>query len=370
MRIAIAGLLTKKITPHPLGGTEEFTYLLVKGLVEKGHDVTLYCAKGSKTAAQRHVEVYDTEEVMKFISNVEFVYPYTLLEIKQIMADIKKNEFDILHVNFLKTFLFSFFADQIHIPVIHTIHRDFMSTPAIFEMYKRIGFHDNEHFVFVSKNAFNHSLLKQQTQFIYNGIPLEEFPFTDTRGQESLLWLSRIDPLKGPKEAILAAKGAGIDLILSGDIDREKYQGYFDKEISPLLTYDITFIKPPVFEDKVRLYQQAKALLFPIQWEEPFGLVMVEAMACGTPVIVYNRGSAAELIKDGVTGFIIDPDDVDRPGKGSWLIKKQGIEGLVEAIKRIGEIDRRACRKHVEEYFTVEKMVTGYQALYKSVLEK
>ena len=103
-------------------------------------------------------------------------------------------------------------------------------------------------------------------------------------------------------------------------------------------------------------YQQAKALLFPIQWEEPFGLVMVEAMACGTPVIAYNRGSVSEIVKDGVTGFVVPPE--------------KGVAGLVEAIKKIDHIDRAACRKHVEEHFTVEKMVDGYETVYKKVLQK
>ncbi len=97
-------------------------------------------------------------------------------------------------------------------------------------------------------------------------------------------------------------------------------------------------------------------------------MVMIESMACGTPVIAYNRGSVAEIVRDGITGLIIDPDDVDRPGKGSWIIKKQGIEGLVEAINRIDDIDRNACRKHVQEDFSVEKMVEGYERVYKRVL--
>lgn len=97
---------------------------------------------------------------------------------------------------------------------------------------------------------------------------------------------------------------------------------------------------------------------------------MVESMSCGTPVIAYNHGSVAEIVKDGVTGFIIDPDDEDRPLKGSFVIKKQGVEGLVEAIKRIKEIDRRSCRKHVEENFTVERMVDGYERVYNQLINQ
>ena len=118
-------------------------------------------------------------------------------------------------------------------------------------------------------------------------------------------------------------------------------------------------------------YGNAKALLFPIHWEEPFGLVMIEAMACGTPVIAYNRGSVSEIVRDGVTGYIVDDDrsnKSDKTNTSNLIIKKKGIAGLVEAIKRIGEIDRSACRKHVEAHFTVDRMVTGYEQVYKKVL--
>ena len=108
----------------------------------------------------------------------------------------------------------------------------------------------------------------------------------------------------------------------------------------------------------------------PINWEEPFGLVMAEAMSCGTPVIAYNRGSVPELIEDGVTGFIIDPDDSPRPGKGTWAIKKQGEEGLIEGLRRIGEIKRSDCRKRVEEMFSIEKMTENYVSLYEKILNR
>jgi glycosyltransferase involved in cell wall biosynthesis len=117
----------------------------------------------------------------------------------------------------------------------------------------------------------------------------------------------------------------------------------------------------------------ARAFMFPIHWEEPFGLVMAEAMACGTPVIGYARGSVPEIVRDGVTGFIIDPPDGDGfpiSESGKWIIKKRGVEGLIEAIGRVREIDRAACRRHVEENFTVEKMVAGYEEVYKKIIER
>jgi len=153
--------------------------------------------------------------------------------------------------------------------------------------------------------------------------------------------------------------------------DSVKNSPYYKEKIEPFVDgKDVIVNSLMQGASLASAYQQAKALLFPIQWEEPFGLVMIESMSCGTPVIAYNRGSVAEIVKDGVTGFIIDPDDTKRPGKGSWVIKKQGVDGLVEAIKRVGELDRAGCRKYVEEKFTIDKMVEGYENVYKKVLEK
>lgn len=362
MKIAIAGVITKKIEPHPLGGTEMFTYLLVEGLVKKGHDVTLYCAKGSKTSATRQVEICEPAEAIGQESNVEFVYPYTLIEMRQILQDLGANKYDILHVSFLKTFMASFFADQIKIPLLHTIHRDFMENKRLHAVYQRIGFHPNEHFVFVSERARQRSLLKENTHAIHNGIDTQAYPFSP-ECSDTFLWLSRVDELKGPKEAALAAQKAGVKLILSGDIDREKYQDYFDSEIKPLLSDSIVHEKPSTVERKIELYQKAKAFLFPIQWEEPFGLVVAEAMSCGTPVIAFNRGAMSEIIQDGVTGYLVD--------------QGKGVEGIVEAINRLNSLSREEyakmrqnARKRIEDNFSVARMVENYENLYKELIKQ
>ena len=361
MKIAIAAVITKKIEPHPLGGTEMFTYLLVEGLVKRGHDVSLYCAKGSKTSA-RQIEICEAEEAMGQESNVEFVYPYTLLEMRQILSDLEKENYEVLHINFLKTFMASFFANQIKIPLIHTIHRDFMESPRLHAVYEEIGFHPNEHFVFVSERARSRSLLKQNTHSIHNGIDTSNYPFSN-EASDTFLWLSRIDELKGPKEAALAAQKAGVRLILSGDIDREKYQKYFDLEIKPLLSDTIVYEKPSSVEHKLELYQKAKALLFPIQWEEPFGLVVAEAMSCGTPVIAFNRGAMPEIVQDGVTGFLVDYE--------------KGVDGLAEAIGKLNSLTneeyakmRKNSRKRIQENFSAERMVGKYEKLYQDLISQ
>lgn len=373
MRIAIAGVVTKKIEEDALGGTEAFTYSLVDGLVKRGHEVTLYCAKGSKTSAQHQVEICEGQDALGEESNLHFVYPYTLLEVRAILEDIKAKKFDILHVNFLKTFLMSYFANQSDIKILYTMHRDFMSRPKIYEVYERIGFSPNEHFVYVSKKAQELSLLKQNSEYIYNGIDISKFPASEKSNQEKFLWLSRVDELKGSSQAIKACFEAKAPVILSGIIDRAKYQKFFDSELKPYLTNDIVFEEHSSFERKLELYQNAKAFLFPIQWEEPFGLVLTEAMSTGTPVIAFARGAIPEIVVDGVTGFIVNPSEEDK--RGDFIIKKTGIDGLVEAIQRMNSLSsedyvkmRQACRKRVEENFTIEKTVENYENEYKKIL--
>lgn len=373
MKIGIAGVVTKRIEENALGGTEAFTYLLVDGLVKRGHEVTLYCAKGSKTPAQHQVEICNPEDALGEESNLHFVYPYTILEVRAILADIKENKFDILHINFLKTFLMSYFASQVNIPILYTMHRDFMSRPKIYEIYEKIGFSPNEHFVYVSKRPQELSLLKKNAGYIYNGINTLKFPISEKNDQDRFLWLSRVDELKGSSQAIRACSEAKVKLILSGIIDRTKYQGFFDKEIKPYLTEEIVFEEHTDFERKLELYQNARAFLFPIQWEEPFGLVLIEAMATGTPIVAFARGAIPEIVVDGITGFIVNSSNEDK--RGDFIVKKTGIEGLVEAIQRLNSLSqeeyvkmRQACRKRVEKNFTIEKTIEGYENMYKKIL--
>lgn len=361
MKIAIAGVVTKPIIPHPLGGTERMTYLLVEGLVKRGHEVILYCAKGSTTSAHQR-EICDASQAMGQESNIEFVYPYTLLEIRKIIEDTTTMQFDIIHVNILKSFMVSFFAPQISAPILYTLHRDFFSHPKIASVYQKIGIHDNEYFAFVSKNAAKRSLLKVRSSVIYNGIPSQEYPFATENNQQYFLWLSRMDPLKGPVDAIEAAKKAQVSLKMLGDIDRDFYEQYFVKEIQPFLSSQISYERGGSFEHKIDLYQEAKAFIFSSHWDEAFGLVVIEAMSCGTPVIAYKRGAMSELIEDGVTGYLVDP--------------QKGVEGLAEAIQKINALSkeeyvqmRKASRKRVEEHFSIEKTVENYEMLYKKILQ-
>jgi hypothetical protein len=204
---------------------------------------------------------------------------------------------------------------------------------------------------------------------IYHGIDLTQTKPRYDRGNY-LVFVGRFAPSKGVVDAIKAATRSGEDLILFGTESSDS--AYFDIEVKPLI--DRVKIQTFGFLDRNKLFEMiagAKALLFPIAWEEPFGLVMIEAMACGTPVIAYNRGSVAEIVKDGVNGYIIDPisslSDIN--------IKDTGVDRLVKAIEKINSMSdnetttmRRYCRAHVEKNFTIAKMVDGYERVYRKII--
>ncbi len=355
---------------------------LVSGLVSRGHTVTWLTAPGEKadatyiegdeTLLEKDLEMRKFQDINQgVIAKVSLVgtkmyYEMDLL-IKAYVA-AQKGDIDVLHVFHSFGYLGHFFADLTKVPTLFTVH-DPLPTAGMLESWL-LGRFTDPRYISISKSQQG-SEKKHFIGNVYNGIDAAEFAFSPGGGKE-LIAVGRLVSQKGFDQAIAAAKLAHEKLVIATWMtDNVKDSDYYKQKIVPEVDgIDIVIESLMQEEKRVQLYQQAKALLFPIAWEEPFGMVMIEAMACGTPVIAYNRGSVSEIVRDGVTGFVIDEDNTDRPGKGSWVIKKQGIDGLVEAIKRIGDIDRASCRKHVEEHFTVEKMVEGYENVYQKVLQK
>jgi glycosyltransferase involved in cell wall biosynthesis len=187
---------------------------------------------------------------------------------------------------------------------------------------------------------------------VYNGIDVESFPYEEQK-EDYLLFLGCMAPVKGTHLAIEAARCLGKRLIIAAKVDRADRQ-YFRDVVEPLIDGDlIQFVGEVDGTLKRRLYARACCLLVPICWEEPFGLVMVEAMACGTPVIAFARGAATELVVDGETGFLV-----------------HDIDGMVRAVHRVDRIDPQRCRRHVEENFSVQRMTEGYLAVYERILEE
>ncbi|MDP2633071.1 MAG: glycosyltransferase family 4 protein [Candidatus Curtissbacteria bacterium] len=374
LRIALLAGLKRPITPNTTVSRNRIIADLATGLVRKGHEVTIFGTADSNLPGVKFVPVIETGLSFykltenPFYTDAAYITHATVEFIKQ------QSQFDLFHNHMYPEFLPLLALSSINIPTVTTIHGQITDE-------LRMALLDTQgksQLVCISESA--RKRFNAPAELVYNGIDTSFYTPIDNPKKDYILFIGRmakgkkdgkfIDP-KGVVSAIEASQKSGEHLRIVGNVEDRKF---YDELVAPNLSDKIELIgglsnEQNLTREEVRdLHRDAKAFLFPINWEEPFGLVMVEAMACGTPVIAYNRGSVPEIVRDGLTGFIIDPDSEDRPGKGGWVIKKQGIEGLIEAIRRIGEIDRKACRKHVEENFTVEKMVENYEKLYLRIL--
>ena len=269
-----------------------------------------------------------------------------------------KNDFDLVHDNSLYFLPLILGNELIPLPLIATLHVP-ITNFSLPDILKDLNIsNDNNYYIAISDSQ--KQMIKNLKIFDvnYNGIDEKRFIFND-KSDNYLLWVGRIVPEKGLEKAIEVAIKTNMELKIAGSIaDR----GLFEKQIKPIISRqkNIIYLGEKLGQNLVKLYQKAKILLFPIDWEEPFGLVMVEAMACGTPVIAFRRGSVSEVIKDGEAGFICPPGDLD------CMVKT--VKGIYEVPEEKYRAMRHACRKHVEENFTVEKMVDGYEKVYQQVI--
>lgn len=368
MRIAIAASLLKAITPQSTGGTEAFAHILTEGLVNKDVAVTLFATSDSKTKASL-VSVASSEQITgKYEGNMELLAPYQEMQARNII--LSQQNFDLIHNNYFRFYQVSLLAPFTDLPIVTTMHNHFWHYPHLRKILTSTQRKGKDMVVFASKAAQKLAKNDFDSTVIYHGIDLSPYPFT-SESDDFALFFSRLIPAKGIKDAMDAArlgnfnlKVAGGKAVLPDDVS------FIEEHVNPYFSKSIAYIGTPADSERSWLYSHAKVLLFPTHLEEQFGFVAVEAMACGTPVVMYNHGAASEVVKDGVTGFIIDPDEEDRVGKGSWIIKQTGVAGLIEAYSRIGEIDRAKCRSHVQQYFTQERMIEEYIALYQQILHK
>ncbi len=355
---------------------------LSSGLVDRGHEVTVYSTSDVPTKAKivssdithiqkplpyfkfRNLDANKRKLLEEEFAKHEFEIDCTM----RAFAAVKAKEIDILHCYHDSSLFYGHYMNDIvrDVPVVYTLHDPLPPEGTFeFEELKKFAGHS---YISIS-NAFRRSLPPlNYIETIYHGINLNAFTF-EKEAADYVLFMGRLVPDKGLHSAIAAAIATNMRLEIGTQFGGHEGDPYFETKIKPFLANP--FIgEPGMVNDieKVRLYGGAKALLFPIEWEEPFGMVLIEAMACGTPVIAYNRGSVPEIVKDGVTGFIIDQDDAERSGKGTWTIKKQGVEGIIEAMGLISTISRDACRKHIEEHFSAQKMVLDHEACYTKLL--
>lgn len=350
---------------------------LADALVAKRHDVTLFAAKGSKTQAHLiHGGIAPCVHVAPAYNDSDayrsFVIAQELLLFREVIVLAKAGKLDCIHVHQPVERLYPALAAlPPKFPVIVTFHDPVR--PERFPGLEKLVELGNIHFV-----SLSHSQQKGVpfpfAGVVPNGVDTQLFrPDGDlSLEKRPFLMTGRIVPEKGFTDAIRAVQKAHERLMIVGEqyVDKKASRDYFENEVKPAIDGKTVLWEPVVKQEHlVGHYQTAKALLFPVHWEEPFGLVMVEAMACGTPVIAYNRGSVSEIVRDGLTGFIIEPDDSKTGIKDTWTIQKSAVDGLVEAIKRIGDIDRHACRRHVEKSFSLKTMVSGYEKIYQKVID-
>ncbi len=339
-KIAILGPIGNSIPPKKQGGIEWMVYYLTENLVKKGYRVLLFAPSGTRTSAElvpispkpmiEYKVLPEYENARKLRIELS-VLANTLREITK-----RKNEIGVIFNHTVSGGMFAHLEKILNIPTLHVLHLPlFKELAAVFQKY-------NARLIPISNAQRKPFPSLNYSTTIYNGINLKKIPFSKKPG-DYLIFSAKIMAYKNPLDAIKAVKIAREKIILIGRINDQKY---FEAKIKPLLSKNVTYLGEVSFSKAIELYRNAKAFLFPIKWEEPFGLVMIEAMASGTPVIAYPNGAVPEVVKDKKTGFIV-----------------KNVSEMAKAIKNVDKIDRKKCRERVEKYFSVEKMVDDYEKI-------
>ncbi|WCP15869.1 N-acetyl-alpha-D-glucosaminyl L-malate synthase [Sphingobium sp. AntQ-1] len=337
MKIAQIAPLAESVPPKFYGGTERIVSYLTEELVHQGHDVTLFASGDSQTQAEL---VPITDMALRLNPAVSDTIPYHMMMLEQVRR--RADEFDALH----------FHIDMLHLPMV----QDFIGR-TVTTLHGRLDLPDLPPFYRVFPDHSLVSISDHQRLpmppvnwggTIYHGLPADLLAPRLGPGDDYLAFLGRISPEKRPDRAIRIAARSGLQLKIAAKIDNVD-RAYWESEIAPLVEHypNVHYIGEINEQQKARFLGQASALLFPIDWPEPFGLVMIEAMACATPVIAFRCGSVPEVIEHGVSGFIVESEDE-----------------AVAAIAALPHLDRRRVRGAFDARFTAQRMATDYVALY------
>lgn len=345
LRIAQIAPLWFTIPPKKYGGIERVVAFLTDELVKRGHQVTLFAPPGSKTLGKL-VTVYPKPLIEAGIS-----WSNPFWNLKNLSAAYKyaqNGKFDVIHSHLDLWTLY--FQDLVNTPTVITLHNALYRSSFDPDENTRIKLfnekRNNTNAVFISKAMRKTTPVKfSNSRVIYNGIDVDGFKF-NPRGGNHFVWVSRVDKYKGIENVITAAERTGEKLLLAGRLDPSQKE-YFNSRVKPHLNKKIQYVGELTGRELSDFFGSAKAFLYPIEWEEPFGLVVAEAMACGTPVIAYRRGSMPELIKDGKTGFLVN-----------------NMNELIVAMGKVNRISRFAVRQHAENNFRKEQMTEKYEKLY------
>lgn len=339
MKIALVSKLWEPTSPDSVGGTGFIVGSLADGLVERGHDVTVYASGDSETKAEL-ISVCDEHVWDRF---PEAIYYLTIAK-----AFKDADRYDIIDCHVEEKGLY--FSPLVETPSVNTFEFGLFDDEQrrVFEEYK------DEKCISISYTCREIYPDLNWIANVYNGIRVKDFPFSDKAG-DYLLLLGRVSSQKGVHHAVQVALKSGLKLIIAGKVVDEDKE-YLDEKVWPFVDDDqIKYIGLVSYREKMPLLKNALALISPLCYLEAFGLNLAEAMACGTPAVAFDRGAAPEVIKNGETGFVVPGDDVD---------------AMVAALKKVPQIDRAACRRRVEENFTVEKMVDGYERVYRDITGK
>lgn len=373
MKVAIVCSNFLSITKDVKKGTEIFDYILINNLAKnsQGIDVTAFASGDSSLPVK--VESIDSLP-SSFDKSILQKDKHLLFELALLSKAFSMQEsFDVYHINIGDGDIALPFAPFVKKPILITLHYT-QAADYINKYFSLFYHHTNVSFVSISNTQRKFFPDLNYAGTIYNGVEIEVFQF-DKRGGEALMWAGRGVVEKGLEVVLEVVKQTGKKIKLF-PLKKEGHLEWLDQQIA--LFKDQLSCRVTVEFDKDRFklineYQTSKLFLFPLQWEEPFGLVLIESMACGTPVVAYARGSIPEIIKDGETGFIVNPSDSDI--RGDWIIKKTGIEGLCEAVERIYSMTekeyqkmRQNCRDLVEKSFSATKMAGGYIKVYEKLV--
>ena len=347
------------IPPKNYGGTETVLYNLIEEQVAQGHDVTLFAA-GDATTSAKLISFFPRSLLESGVPWQGHLKAYYHLH--KAVEYIKDHDFDVVHTHLSSSADMYLFPLMSHLAVPHvmTLHSHFpfdrvQSWTGDADDYYIQEWASKVPMVVISNQAHaNTTLPLNIVGVVHNGLPLHQFRATTRQPEHYAVWLGRFVPEKGAHLAVEAAQKAGIPIILAGTIDKhvEESVNYFEHVMKPLIdNQQVKYIGPVDMAQKLDLLSRARCMLNPIQWEEPFGMVMIEAMAVGCPVIAFRRGAAPEIVAHGTSGFLV-----------------QNIDEMVQAIAHLSKLNRAHVIAHVEQSFTARIMAKKYVRVYKQVI--
>lgn len=338
MRIAQIAPLAERVPPKRYGGTERVVHALTEELVRRGHEVTLFASGDSQTSAKLE-SVYPRALREAKLKDPYGANNWSLLNLG--LAYELQDEFDIIHDHVMPLGLPT--ANLATTPVVVTMHGPFTGeNRKLFQTFR------NPHVVTVSEAQVYPVPGINHAGTVYNGLAMEDYVF-GKEGGDYLLFVGRISIEKGVHMAIDVAQQLDMKLIIAAKLEKGD-QPYFREYVEPRLSERVEWVGEVGEEERNKLMAGARCLLHPVTFREPFGLVLIEAMACGCPVVAFNRGSIAEIIDTGKTGFVVED-----------------VEGMVDAVLAIDQIDRSACRAHALKNFSAKHMADGYEKIYKKL---